>query len=443
MNFSKKCAPRSGRSKASVPGTPPMSPGGTGSNTPPALWPGSSVPDTELSSLEAGEINEPSSAKVSVLDTVISGLSTTVTCNRTPEVDYEESTPPDVDELEEKRPASLDVKTFLGSDTDSRGSSPDPRNPPIPDPVLPPRRLKERKPFPEDTSLLKLRGNDTVKSVISSYHKWNEIRKKQYASMTPAGRSSSWRGWCQLYNDNGTEAAFKAAMEKRDRRQVFRDLAAKAKDSAVKASDVSRPRSLRERVESSGYLPAGVKASSRFDSSVPDREYEHQSKKLRVSSPTGRVPARRPAQGLEHPSSRRFEAPRSTGSRGNQATSLRSVSPLSCSDGGGYSPPATYSTLAHHARVAAPSMGAGEELARLRAEFLQYRQETVLHRQDAQSECRSVKDECRSLRERNDAVESHCRKLLRRVESLESKVSELSRKKRKPFLASPSPDDSA
>ena len=196
--------------------TPPASPNGEGSNTPPAPWPGTSVLDTEISAKDKGSLSKPSPKKASVLDTIVSGLSTTAACGRTPEVDYEESTPPDVDELEEKRPASLDVKTFLGSDTDSRGSSPDPRNPPIPDPVLPPKRLKERKPFPEDTSLLKLRGKDTVKSVISSYHKWNEIRKKQYASMTPAGRSSSWRGWCQLYNDNGAEAALKAATEKRD-----------------------------------------------------------------------------------------------------------------------------------------------------------------------------------------------------------------------------------
>ena len=252
------------------------------------------------------------------------------------------------------------------------------------------------------------------------------------------------------------DAAFKQAAKKRDKKNTYLE-----RVSNAQSVQSARSRTLRERVESSGYLPVGRKASSYFDSkadrasSIPDQEYMHRSKKLKVSLETGRVPARRPSQGLEHPSSGKFAAPRSTGSRGNLATSLGSLSPLSCGDGGGFSPPATFPTLADRARVAAPSMGEEADSARLRAEILRLQQESVVHRQDAQvehrslresfrEECRSLRERHESLRERNDATEGHCRKLLRRVESLEGKVAELSKKKKKrSFLASPSPEDSA
>ena len=312
-------------------------------------------------------ILDPSSKKDSVLDTVLASLPTT-SYNRTPEVDYEESddqkkTPPF--EIEEKRPPVSQsqreqLAAHLGSDSDPGGVSPIaiPRKSgnSIPDEL--PSKFKRRKPFPEDTSLLNLRGNDTIEGVIKIYHELNALRGRQYGAMTPCGRTNSWLSWCKLYNDNCVDAAFKQASIKRDKKNSYLE-----RVSNAKSVQSVRSRTLRERVESSGYLPVGRKASSYFDSKAdrapnsPDREYVHRSKKFKVSLETGRVPARRPSQGLEHPSSGKFAAPRSTGSRGNLATSLGSLSPLSCGDGGGFSPPATFPTLANRARVAAPSMG--------------------------------------------------------------------------------------
>ena len=139
------------------------------------------------------------------------------------------------------------------------------------------------------------------------------------------------------------DTAFKQAAKKRDKKNAYLE-----RVSNAKSVECARSRTLRERVESSGYLPKGRKASSYFDSkadhasSIPDQGCMHRSKKLKVSLETGRVPARRPSQGLEHPSSGRFEAPRSTGSRGNPATSQGNRSSFSCGDGGGYSPPANF-----------------------------------------------------------------------------------------------------